>query len=65
MNYADYALGTWYPMGGMSEVVKAMVTLPKNWGVQGQPEREVVKVEAENARVKRCIPSGLSIPQLM
>ncbi len=27
MNYAEMALGTWYPMGGMHEIVKAMVSL--------------------------------------
>lgn len=52
MNYADIALGTWYPMGGMSEVVKAMVKLAKELGVKVILNEEVVKVEAENARVK-------------
>jgi phytoene desaturase len=27
MNYADLALGTWYPMGGMHEIIKAMVAV--------------------------------------
>ena len=30
MNYADLALGTWYPMGGMNEIVKAMVKVAEN-----------------------------------
>lgn len=33
MNYADFKLGTWYPEGGMYEVVKAMTTLAKSLGV--------------------------------
>ena len=34
MNYADLALGTWYPMGGMNEIVKAMVSLARELGVR-------------------------------
>lgn len=33
MNYADSKLGTWYPMGGMHEIVKAMVALAEEKGV--------------------------------
>ncbi len=29
MNYAEISMGTWYPMGGMHEIVKGMVALPK------------------------------------
>jgi phytoene desaturase len=34
MNYADMKLGTWYPMGGMVQVVNAMCTLAKQLGVR-------------------------------
>lgn len=34
MNYADTALGTWYPMGGMHGIVEAMVSVAKDQGVQ-------------------------------
>lgn len=34
MNYADSKLGTWYPMGGMHEIVKAMVALAEEKGVE-------------------------------
>lgn len=34
MNYAGLCLGTWYPMGGMHEIVKAMVTIANSAGVQ-------------------------------
>ncbi len=34
MNYADMALGTWYPIGGMGRVVEAMVELAQRQGVQ-------------------------------
>ena len=33
MNYADIALGTWYPMGGMHEIIKGMVSLAEQKGV--------------------------------
>ncbi|SHI02872.1 phytoene desaturase [Chryseolinea serpens] len=34
MNYADIALGTWYPQGGMSKIIEAMVTLASSLGVK-------------------------------
>jgi phytoene desaturase len=34
MNYADMKLGTWYPMGGMHEIVKAMTQLAEEKGVK-------------------------------
>ncbi|MES2428396.1 MAG: phytoene desaturase family protein [Bacteroidota bacterium] len=45
MNYADLVLGTWYPMGGMNEVVKAMVNLAESLGVEIKPDTEVIKIE--------------------
>ena len=33
MNYADTALGTWYPMGGMHGIVEAMVKVAEDEGV--------------------------------
>ena len=34
MNYADISLGTWYPQGGMHEIVKAMAAVAKEQGVK-------------------------------
>ena len=34
MNYADMALGTWYPMGGMGRIIDAMVDLAERKGVR-------------------------------
>lgn len=34
MNYADMKLGTWYPMNGMHEIVKAMVSVAKSQGAK-------------------------------
>ena len=34
MNYADMALGTWYPKGGMHEIIKAFINICKGFGVE-------------------------------
>jgi phytoene desaturase len=44
MNYADLSLGTWYPMGGMNEIVKAMVSLATELGVEIKLSTEVTKI---------------------
>jgi phytoene desaturase len=36
MNYADMALGTWYPMGGMHKIVEGMTSLATSLGVTFQ-----------------------------
>ncbi|MBI3235403.1 MAG: phytoene desaturase [Bacteroidetes bacterium] len=41
MNYADMTLGTWYPDGGMFEIVKAMVSIAKEQGVKFITNAEV------------------------
>ncbi|MGI4897479.1 MAG: phytoene desaturase family protein [Janthinobacterium lividum] len=55
MNYADLALGTWYPMGGMHEIVKAMVKTAQEQGVAIKLNHEVLKIETENGKVKYLI----------
>lgn len=51
MNYADLALGTWYPMGGMNEIVKAMVSLATEMGVEIKLNTEVTKINVKDKRV--------------
>jgi phytoene desaturase len=41
MNYADLKLGTWYPMGGMFEFVKAFEQIAKEQGVHFHTNSEV------------------------
>ncbi|MDR6942667.1 phytoene desaturase family protein [Mucilaginibacter pocheonensis] len=48
MNYADLALGTWYPQGGMHEIVKAMVSLCHELGVELKLNTEVVKIDVKD-----------------
>lgn len=41
MNYADMGLGTWYPMGGMNQIVKAMTRIAEEQGVKIELENPV------------------------
>lgn len=47
MNYADLSLGTWYPQGGMFEIVKAFVSLAEEKGVKIIYNAEVTAVDAK------------------
>ncbi|MGB3618146.1 MAG: phytoene desaturase family protein [Catalinimonas sp.] len=50
MNYADLALGTWYPPGGMHEIVRGMVRLAEELGVEFRYEAEVSEIRIEGGR---------------
>lgn len=52
MNYADIALGTWYPKKGMHEIIKGMVALAKEKGVKIRYSAEVDQIEIENGLAK-------------
>lgn len=45
MNYADLQLGTWYPMGGMHEIIKAMHDVAVELGVEFQVNTEVEHIK--------------------
>lgn len=53
MNYADMALGTWYPMGGMHKIVEGMAKLAEAEGVQILYNQEVTWLETERKTIKR------------
>lgn len=55
MNYAEITMGTWYPMGGMHEIVKAMVSLAEEKGVKILLNQNVVKIEASGNIAKKVI----------
>ena len=48
MNYADMALGTWYPMGGMYKIVEAMVKVAEEQGVTFKYNQAVTDIEVSN-----------------
>lgn len=56
MNYADLALGTWYPMGGMHKIVEGMTAIARQEGVSMEFNSTVKSIEMEGNKVK-----GLSI----
>lgn len=51
MNYADIQLGTWYPKGGMIQIVRAMVCLATELGVEIKLNEAVTKVECANKSI--------------
>ncbi|MFH6603382.1 phytoene desaturase family protein [Maribacter algicola] len=53
MNYADFGLGTWHPMGGMYKVVEAMTSLALQLGVEIRTNDPVQGFEIEGDQVKR------------
>ncbi|HSJ67951.1 MAG TPA: phytoene desaturase family protein [Anditalea sp.] len=63
MNYADIALGTWYPMGGMFKIIEGMVALAEKKGVDIKYNSEVSQIHTENGKAKAVIlKDGSSVP---
>lgn len=52
MNYADMALGTWYPMGGIYKVVEGMETLATSLNVQFKYDHPVEQFEMNASSIK-------------
>ncbi len=55
MNYADIKLGTWYPKGGMHEIIKALKNLAEELGVKFHTDAEVEKIvvdDNQNAKIQ-------------
>src|SRR5687768_15103853 len=55
MNYADIQGGTWYPMGGMYSVVKAMHTLAVENDVQFMFNENVTGITVQSGAVKKVV----------
>ncbi|GAB3178375.1 phytoene desaturase family protein [Telluribacter humicola] len=53
MNYAEMSMGTWYPMGGMHEIVKGMVALAEEKGVKLLLNQNVTQIEVDKGQVRR------------
>ncbi len=53
MNHADLTLGTWYPMGGMHEIVKGMLRIAEEQGVKCIFDAEVSNIEINNGTAQR------------
>ena len=52
MNYADLKLGTWYPDGGMNEIVQAMEAVAKENGVTISLGESVKELGVTNGQVE-------------
>lgn len=55
MNYADMALGTWYPMGGMSKIIDGMVALAEEMGVKIELGNEVKQIYVPNGHATKVV----------
>ena len=55
MNYADMALGTWYPMGGMHKIIEGMVKLAEEKGVDIRLNQEVKQIYVPNGHATKVI----------
>ncbi|MES2520180.1 MAG: phytoene desaturase family protein [Bacteroidota bacterium] len=55
MNYAEMEMGTWYPMGGMHEIVKGMVSLAEEKGVKILLNKDVQKIDVQGNKVSKVI----------
>ena len=62
MNYADMALGTWYPSGGMYQIVAAMETIAREQGVKFEFNSPVEKILTQGDRVSGVIIGGVEHP---
>lgn len=55
MNYADLALGTWYPKGGMHKIIEGMVSVAKELGVKFEFNQEVTNIYIPNGHAKKVM----------
>jgi phytoene desaturase len=62
MNHADMALGTWYPMGGMFEVVKGFVSLAESLGARIEYNSPVEKIVTKGNKATGVLVNGIFHP---
>lgn len=62
MNYADMILGTWYPKGGMHEVVRGMYNLALELGVEFEFGAEVKEIRIVNGQARELVLDDRVIP---
>ena len=58
MNHADITLGTWYPMGGMGSVVRAMHRVAEDHGVRTELGTEVERILVEKGKAMGVITAS-------
>jgi len=61
MNYADIALGTWYPRGGMHKIIEGMVSLGEELGVEFNYNCKVESIVMNSTKAKGLVVNGENI----
>ena len=61
MNYADFSLGTWYPKGGMIQIVEALKNLAVELGVNIHTNSPVSKIITEKDKAIGLVINGNTI----
>lgn len=61
MNYAALDLGTWYPMGGMHNIIKGMVTQAESLGVNIHTSAAVEKILVGGKQATHLFVNGKTI----
>ncbi|HEY5692207.1 MAG TPA: phytoene desaturase family protein [Cyclobacteriaceae bacterium] len=61
MNYADMALGTWYPKGGMHKIIEGMVKLAEEKGVIFSYNSDVQSLGLNSTKIKSLKVNGTDI----
>ncbi|UJH91153.1 phytoene desaturase family protein [Antarcticibacterium sp. 1MA-6-2] len=62
MNYADFGLGTWHPIGGMYKVIEGMESLALSLGVKFQTNATIEKIKVEEGSVTSLQINGKIMP---
>jgi phytoene desaturase len=62
MNHSSLVQGTFYPMGGMHEIIKGMVKLAKELGVEFKFSHNVTGFEFQENKVKAVVTEQGTIP---
>ncbi len=58
MNYADISLGTWYPLGGMHEIIRGMHSLAVDLGVHFETGSDVQEIKVEGKITTGLVING-------
>lgn len=62
MNYADMALGTWYPQGGMYRIIEGMTALARALGVRFAFNSPVERLALDGAEATGVVVDGVFHP---
>lgn len=55
MSHVDFAMGVWYPQGGLHAIAQALVKIGKQYGVEYNLHSEISSVTTENWEVKSML----------